>query len=154
MVSRMDTNFPQLVRYLSGLLRAPEGGALGSPAGPAEAAPGLQESVERAAPTREYLQALLAVAVLRSVRQFDPVGGLRRPLTNASAAWQRVRVNEGAALAWRRDDSNEAAASGRDQVESVPVYFNRGMAALFLGRPAEAGAPLGQAASQLHENGA
>lgn len=49
MVSRMDTNFPPLVPYLSGLLRIPEGGPLGSPAGPADAAPGLQESAERAA---------------------------------------------------------------------------------------------------------
>ena len=44
---------------------------------------------------------------------------------------------------WHRGDAAEAAlASWRGQPESVPVLFNRGMAALFLGDAAAARAAL------------
>jgi hypothetical protein len=147
-------NFPQLVRHLPGLLHAPEGGALRGPAGSASPVPGLQEWAERTTRTKEYPQALLAVAVLRLARQFDAASALLRDLTNVPAAWQGARANEEAALAWHRGNAAEAAASWRAQAESVPVLFNRGVAALFLGESAEARAALGRAAAQLPEDGA
>ena len=41
----------------------------------------------------------------------------------------------------------------RLQAGHLPTLFNRGMAALFLGRPADARGPLGQAVSRLPEDG-
>jgi hypothetical protein len=147
-------NFPQMVRHLPGLLHAPEGGALRGPAGPAVPVPGLREWAERTARAGEYPQALLAVAALRLARQFDAAGALLSQVTNVPAAWRGLRANEEAALAWHRGDLEAAAASWRGQAESVPVLFNRGVAALFLGQSAEARTSLIRAAAQLPEDGA
>jgi hypothetical protein len=147
-------NFPQLVRHLPGLLHLPEGGALRGPAGPAVSVLEVQEWAERIARTKEYPQALLAVAVLRLARQFDAAAALLRDLTNVPAAWRGLLANEEAALAWHGGDTENAAASWLGQTESVPVLFNRGMAALFLGQSAEARTSLGRAAAQLSEDGA
>jgi tetratricopeptide (TPR) repeat protein len=147
-------NFPQLVRHLPGLLHLLEGGALRGPAGAAAPVPGLQEWAERTARTEQYPQALLAVAALRLARQFDAAAALLSKMKGVPAAWHGLRANEEAALAWHRGDFDKAAASWGAQAESVPVLFNRGMAALFLGQPAEARTALGRAAAQLPEDGA
>jgi hypothetical protein len=146
-------NFPQLVRHLPGLLHLPEGGALRAPAGPAAPLLDLQEWAERTARTGEYPQALLAVAALRLAREFDAAAALLPEMKSVPAAWRGLRANEEAALAWHRGDF-DAAASWGAQAESVPVLFNRGMAGLFLGRPAEARTSLGRAAARLPEDGA
>lgn len=147
-------NFPQLVRHLPGLLHTPDLGALRVSAGRAAPVPGLAEWAQGAARVNEYPQALLAVGVLRLARQFDDADELLRELKDVPAAWRDARTNEEAALAWQRGDADEAVASWRAQAESVPVLFNRGMAALFLGQPAEARSFLGRAAAQLPEDGA
>jgi hypothetical protein len=146
-------NFPQLVRHLPGLLHASDPGAPRS-AGRGAPMPGLIEWAERAVRAKEYPQALLAVGVLRLARQFDAAGDLLRELKDVPAPWRGARANEEAALAWHRGDVAAGAASWRAQADSVPVLFNRGLAALFLGQPAEARASLGQAAAQLPEDGA
>jgi hypothetical protein len=57
-------------------------------------------------------------------------------------------------LAWHRGDAERALAMWQTQPASTPVLFNQGMAALFLGRVAEARSPLSRAVSQLSdENG-
>jgi predicted Zn-dependent protease len=70
------------------------------------------------------------------------------------AAWRAAWTNETAALAWQRGRVEDAVRLWTALPESVPVLFNRGMAALFLSRPAEARASLAQAAAQLPEDSA
>jgi hypothetical protein len=147
-------NFPQMVRHLPGLLHASDPAALRRPAGRAVPVAGLAEWAEGVTRTKTYPQALLAVAALRLAREFDAAGRLLTTLKDAPAAWRNVLANEEAALAWHRGDADRAAASWRTQPDSVPVLFNRGVAALFLGQPAEARPVLGKAAAQLPEDGA
>jgi hypothetical protein len=146
-------NFPQMVRHLPALLHAPDGGPR-LPTARGAAVPGLIEWAERTAGGGKYPQALLAVGVLRLAREFDAAGGLLRSLKTMPPSWQGVRANEEAALAWQRGDLEQATASWRSQAESVPVQFNRGMAALFQGQPTEARPFLAQAAAQLPDDGA
>ena len=61
--------------------------------------------------------------------------------------------NEEAALAWHSGKRKEAAAKWEKCGDHVPALFNRGMAKLFLGKPAEAAAPLRQAIASLPESG-
>ena len=99
-----------------------------------------------------YPAALVAIAVLRLARQLDAAGRLLVRLKDVPAGWQPVVANEEAALAWNRGDLARAAALWRAQPASVPVLFNRGLAALFLGEPAAARTDLGQAAAQLPDD--
>ena len=87
---------------------------------------------------REPAHLLLAAGVLRLARHFDEAQDLLRAAASLPAEWQPVRANEEAALAWHRGAADEAAALWQAQPASVPVLFNRGVAALFLDRPAEA----------------
>ncbi len=77
---------------------------------------------------------------------------IQRHRAAVPAAWQAAWANEEAALAWHRGRPEEAAALWQEQPESLPVLFNRGMAALFLGRPGEARAPLSAAIARLPED--
>ncbi len=95
---------------------------------------------------------LLAAGVLRLAHQFDEAADLLR--RKPPSEWQAAHANEEAALAWHRGRAEEAAALWRRQPESVPVLFNRGMAALFLGDAATARTSLDQAAAALPETGA
>ena len=138
-------NFPQLVRHLHVLLTS-EPAALRAGPTQAGAAPELLEWADQA-PAGP--QRLLAAGVLRLARQFDVATELlQRP---APAEWQAVHANEAAALAWHRGRAEEAAALWGKQAESVPVLFNRGMAALFLGDAATARETLTKATAALPE---
>jgi hypothetical protein len=143
-------NFPQMVRNLHPLLAGGDLTAL------------------RAAPTREPAaptviewartcgigpQVLLAAGVLRLAGQHDAAADLLGSW-KPSAEWRAVHANEEAALAWHRGRAEEAAALWRKQPESVPVLFNRGMAALFLGDAVVAHEALLQATAVLPETGA
>ena len=143
-------NFPQLVRDLPPLAA---GGDL--PAPPAAARPvpvgGLTEWAARA---RDYPHVLLAAGVLRLARQFDAAADLLARHADAPAAWRAARANEAAAILWHRGRHAEALAGWEAQEESVPVLFNRGLALLFLGRPAEARDPLRRAAERLPDTDA
>ncbi len=147
-------NFPQMVRHLPGLLQAHVQQTQRSPGAPPATITGLPEWAEKTAHTRHYPEALLAVAVLRLARHFDAAANLLRELGKPAGAWRGLQANEEAALGWHRGDFEEAAAAWQRQAESVPVLFNRGMAALFLGKPADARASLSQAAAQLPDNAA
>jgi hypothetical protein len=147
-------NFPQMVRHLPALLHNPDGGAPRVAAARAVPVPGLEEWADGVARSKDGRPTLLAAAVLRLARQFEAAGRLLDGLKAVPAGWQGVLANERAALAWHRGDAAEAAASWRGQADSVPVLFNRGLAALFLGEPAEARAALSAAASGLPEDGA
>ncbi|MGH7227180.1 MAG: hypothetical protein ACRELF_28525, partial [Gemmataceae bacterium] len=96
-----------------------------------------------------YPQRLLAVAVLRLARRFEEAKELLKSFPACAADWRALRKNEEAALAWHQGKAEEALALWQAQKASVPVLFNRGMAALFLGRPADARMALEQAVVQL-----
>ena len=64
-------------------------------------------------------------------------------------AWE----NERAALLWHRGEGEQALAVWNAMAETPTVLFNRGMALLFLGKPAEARPALSAAAAVLPEAG-
>jgi tetratricopeptide (TPR) repeat protein len=138
-------NYPQLVRNLHPLLTR-EPAALREVGGSAVSLPALDGWLEQdhAGPNR-----LLAAAVARLVRRFDRAEAL---LADAPEGWKNVQANEVAALAWHRGQPEKALMLWQAAPESAVVLFNRGMALLFLGRPAEAIDPLTQATAALPES--
>jgi hypothetical protein len=142
-------NFPQLVRNLRPLL-SDEPAALRL--GPMEPLSAPATLLDWAGRDHDYAQALLAAGALRLARHFDRAEELLR--AEAPKGWEAVAANERAALAWHRGRHEAALDLWRAQPDSVPVLFNRGMAALFLGRPAEARAALSRAVAGLPETSA
>ena len=130
-------NFPQLVRNLQPLLGGGDLTALRALPVRSTVPPAL---LAWASQQHEPGRRLLAAAVLRLAGDFDqgaaPIFRRLFPLE-----WQTLLANEEATLAWQRGDGDRAAACGRAQPRVAPVLFNRGMAALFLGRPAEGHCP-------------
>jgi hypothetical protein len=94
--------------------------------------------------------ALVAAAALRSARDFDRAAELLDGFQGNDA----VVANEAAALLWHRGGYAKADAAWAELPDSVPVRFNRGMAALFLGRSAEAATHLRAAVAGLPETSA
>ena len=145
-------NFPQLVRALHPLLHAANLPALREAPGRPVTVPLLIEQAS-AAGAQPFPQVLVTLGALRLARQFDQAEALlKRRRGQVPAEWAAAWANEEAALAWDRGRAEEAAALWQAQAESVPVHFNRGMAALFLGRRAEARTALRQATTQLPED--
>jgi tetratricopeptide (TPR) repeat protein len=144
-------NFPQLVRHLHTLMQAAD--ATSRPAARPVEVPALAEWARQAAQKEAGPQVLLAAGALRLARQYDEAADLlRQAETKLAPEWRTAWANEEAALLWQRGRLEEALASWQKQAASVPVLFNRGMAALFLGRPAEARTALRQATEQLPES--
>lgn len=145
-------NFPQLVRDLGRLMQGEGQAPPRPPAGrPVEAA-ALVEWATAQARTGRFPEVLLAVGLLRLARQYDRAAELlREHRANVPEAWQAACANEEAALAWHQGRFEEAEASWQAQPESAPVWFNRGVAALFAGRAAEARAALNRAVALLPE---
>jgi hypothetical protein len=143
-------NYPQMVRNLHPLL-AGDLMALRQAPGRPVSGPVLAEWV---AHSRDHSRLLLAASVLRLARRFDEARELLRQVEDAPASWQAVRANEEAALAWHAGRGEEALSLWQEQEASVPVHFNRGMAALFLGQPALARPALAQAVAALPETSA
>jgi hypothetical protein len=138
-------NSPQLVRNLQPLLTADPGGLrvqLPRPTAPSMAC-------DWAVGVRSYPLALLAAGILRLAGEFERAGALLA--APAPANWQAVRANEQAALAWHRGQPEEAAALWQAQAPTVPVLFNRGLAALALGDFAAGRDALTAAAAALPE---
>ena len=145
-------SFPQLVRNLQALLHTSDLTVLR----PAGTQPLNVLSVvtwaEQISRGKELSQAVLAAGILRLARHFDSAEDvLKRLQIAAPAPWQPALANEHAALAWSRGRFDEADACWRAQAASVPVLFNRGMSALFLGRRTDARSSLHQAVEQLPE---
>jgi hypothetical protein len=148
-------NFPQLVRDLHPLLQATDLTAFRPTAARPLTGPGLAEWAAETAQKKQFPQTLLAVGILRLARWFDEAGKLLQENDKqVPAAWRPAWTNEKAALAWQQGQGEEARRLWDSQPASVPVLFNRGMAALFLGANAEARTPLSQAVAQLPADGA
>ncbi len=147
-------NYPQLVRSLHALMHAEEWPALREPAGQPLPVPALADSATTAG-KQPFPRAIMTLGTLRLAKQF----GLAEEFAchyrgTVPADWAGAWANEEAALAWHRGRLAEAASLWQAQSDSVPVLFNRGMAALFLGHAAEARPLLRQATAQLPEDGA
>jgi tetratricopeptide (TPR) repeat protein len=141
-------NYPQQVRNLHPLLTSEPAALRVVPSDPM-ALPGLEEWASEAHEAPHYL---LAAAVLRLARHFDRAEALLA--TAVSEPWQAAHANEVAALAWHRGQAEKAYALWQQCEESAVVLFNRGMAALFLGRSAEASEALSKAVALLPESSA
>lgn len=145
-------NYPQMVRDLHGLLHAADSAAQPEAAARPLSIPATSEWATAAVRGKSYPKTLLALAALRLARQYDEA----EALANESQAvcpseWQAALANERAALAWHRGRREEADGLWRSQPDSAPVLFNRGVAAVFLGRSAEARTSLAQAVGRLPE---
>lgn len=148
-------NFPQLVRHVQPLLHAAKLTELRPTAGRPITVAALLTWVAQAAKKKQYPQLLLGIGALRLARQFDQAEELlRKHRAEVPAAWQAALANEEAALAWHQGQAEAALKLWQAQPDSVPVLFNRGMAALFLGKTTAARAALNQAIGQLPESSA
>jgi hypothetical protein len=148
-------HFPQAVRNLHLLLNTADvSGLLPGPHTPL-AVPALLDWAERTVRQPQYPQPLLALGALRLARQFERAAELvQRHRAKVPTEWRAAWANEEAALVWQQGRAAEAVSLWQAQDASAPVLFNRGMAALFSGRPGDAGAPLLQAVTQIPEESA
>jgi tetratricopeptide (TPR) repeat protein len=141
-------NYPQLVRNLHPLLTS-EPAALRDISAHSASLPGL---VVLASQPHDGPHRLLAAGLLRLAGQFEQSAAL---LAETPADdWKSVHINELAALAWHRGEAEKALQMWQQAPDSAPVLFNRGMAALFLGRAGEAVESLRRAVELLPENSA
>jgi hypothetical protein len=148
-------NFPQLVRNYQALTQTKNLADLRPTTGRPAHAPTLVEWAKQAAATRQFPRVLLALGALRLAKQFDAADDIvKHNDAHVPASWRAAWANEKAALAWQRGQFDEAHTLWQGMTPSVPVLFNRGMAALFCGRPAEARAALTEAVAQLPETSA
>jgi hypothetical protein len=148
-------NFPQLVRTFQPLLHSANLSRLRPQPGRPVPAPALIEWADQVAQKKQFPQVLLAVGSLRLARQFEKAAELlANPQASIPASWRAAWANEEAALAWHRGRGREAAELWQAQPASVPVLFNRGMAALFLDQRADARSHLQQAVAKIAEESA
>lgn len=149
-------NYPQRVRDLGTLLQTVNLGDL-LPTGiePTAVSTGLLKWGAKHVEAGSLPHALIAAANYRAARDFDRAAATLAGLNaTVGAEWRPVLANEEAALLWHRGEYEKAAALWATLAESVPVRFNRGMAALFLGRSAEAREHLKAAVAGLSETSA
>jgi tetratricopeptide (TPR) repeat protein len=144
-------NYPQLVSDWQTIVRPPAAnGPLSGGGAPLPLS--LQEWTESLQAARSFPEALLAVGCLRLARHYEAAANFIRLLAGeVPAAWRSAWANEVAALAWHKGDHEEALEAWNKQEASIPVLFNRGMAAFFLGKKKDAEAPLAQASAGLPE---
>jgi hypothetical protein len=149
-------NYPQRVRDLGTLLQTADlADLLPPPAEPTPVSTGLLKWGAKHVEAGNLPHALIAAANFRAARDFDRAADtLATMKRTVGAEWQPMLANEEAALFWHRGEYAKAADLWEAQPDSVPVRFNRGMAALFLGRPAEAREHLKAAVAGLSETSA
>jgi hypothetical protein len=148
-------NFPQLVRDWQPLLQATDLTSLKRMPTRSLPAARLVEWADQVTSQGRFPEMLLVVGALRLARQYDRAAETLQSREGVvPSEWRGAWANEQAALAWHRGHVDEAAALWRAQPASAPVLFNRGMAALFLGRTPDARSALGKAVTQLPEDGA
>jgi tetratricopeptide (TPR) repeat protein len=147
-------NFPQMMRNLHLLLHGNPAKLRPTPGQPIDL-PELLAWAAKVAGKKQYPELLVALGSLRLARQFEAADRvIGQHDVTVPEEWRAAWENEKAALAWHRGNAEEALASWQKQKESVPVLFNRGMAALFLGRTADAAKSLAKVVSMLPESSA
>jgi tetratricopeptide (TPR) repeat protein len=144
-------NFPQLVGPLESLFKFKRDVSR-SPSGPILDSASLAVRGEKANHQRRQADSILAIGLLRLARHYERAQSMLEELSpDIGEEWLPALANEAAALAWHRGNTQEATALWNQQSPSIPVLFNRGMAALFLGRPIEARDALAMAVAGLPE---
>jgi hypothetical protein len=133
-------NFPQLMRNfhailgLGGMPAQPNLSELRPVVGRPATASELTSWVDEVAHKKEYPQMLLALGTLRLAKHFDAAEAfVRTHDADIPADWRTGWENEKAALAWHSGRYEDARKSWDALEPTVPVLFNRGMAALFAG---------------------
>jgi hypothetical protein len=146
-------NYPQRVRDLGMLLQTSKlSDLLPSSTESTPVSTGLLKWGTRHIQAGNLPHALIAAANYRAARDFDRAAETLASLkATVGAEWAPVLANEEAALLWHRGEYARAAEMWNNLPDSVPVRFNRGMAALFVGRPAEAREHLKAAVAGLAE---
>jgi tetratricopeptide (TPR) repeat protein len=149
-------NFPQLMRNfhailgLGGMPAQPNLAELRPVAGRPSTASELTSWVDEVAHKKEYPQTLLALGTLRLAKHFDAAEAfVRAHDADIPAAWRTGWENEKAALAWHSGRYEDARKIWDSLEATVPVLFNRGMAALFAGNGADAKQHLTAAIAKL-----
>jgi hypothetical protein len=93
---------------------------------------------------------LLCAGISRLGRDFNGAKARLDPLeANIPSAWHPAWQNESASLAWHMGHTERARAMWQAQPDSIPVLFNRGMAALFSDQPVVARANLAATIEKL-----
>lgn len=148
-------NFPQLVRHPHALFQVKELAELRPVLREPLPCPAVVTWAETALREKRFPRALIALGTLRLVREFDRAAHyLHKNRPAVPLEWQPAWANEEAALAWHRGQAEEAVASWQGQPASVPVLFNRSMAALFAGKVKVARSSLAQAVEKIPEESA
>jgi hypothetical protein len=147
-------NFPQLVRDLPTLIKTTKRTDLQPKAPTTNTAPGLETWASQAIRRREFPAALMAIGALRLAGDPNAKVMLEELRPHVPARWASAFANEEAALAWQTGDAGAANEIWSRLPESAPTCFNRGMAALFSDKPAEARAALTQAITMIPEDNA
>jgi tetratricopeptide (TPR) repeat protein len=135
-------NFPQRVRDLHPLLTKFDPKEL-RPSGSQTPMPGLS-ALRGWIGKNALTQPLVAAGLSRFIGDFDTADKLLTSNDPDSA-------NEKAALLWHRGQCEQALAAWNGMPNSPAVFFNRGMALLFLGKIVEAKAALNRAVGVLPE---
>jgi tetratricopeptide (TPR) repeat protein len=143
-------NYPQMVRDLAPFVAPTKLNRLRPARGRPRPSANLDALSSKQAD--DPLQHLLTVALLRLMKDFDRAADhLDEHRDRIPAGYEAAWANEEAALAWHSGRVEEARAAWESQSDITPVLFNRGMAALFADRPAEARSSLTNAISQMSD---
>jgi hypothetical protein len=145
-------NYPQLVRDLAPFVESADLTRLRPTVSRSPRRPNMAEHGVLPKPSDNPIQILFSVASFRLTTEHDHAAELLRHYRDKippqyAAAW----ANEEAALAWHSGRVDEAQASWESQSDIAPVLFNRGVAALFSSRSADARSFLRQAISQMQD---
>lgn len=144
-------NYPQRVRDLSALLQAKDLATFRSKGESREASTSLRSWADKHAAKGDPVTCLLAAAVLRSCRDFDAASALLNQM-DTPESWDGCMRNEKAAILWQRGEWEKAASMWDSIPDNTAIWFNRGMAALFLNQTAKARINLKKVIENLPES--
>jgi len=149
-------NYPQRVRDLSTLLQTSDlSELLKASETNTPASSGLLKWGTKHIEAGDLPQALIAAANYRAAGDFELASETVSQLKGrVGEEWRAILANEEAGILWHRGQFAAAAEMWAQLPDSVPVRFNRGLAALFLGKPAEAKTHLQAAVANLPESSA
>jgi hypothetical protein len=148
-------NFPQLMRNFHQILTQPQTTDWQPVSTRPAAAAELQPWVDEIAKKQQFPQMLVALGTLRLAKHYDAADAFVH-VNDATvpAEWRGAWDNEKASLAWHADRFDEAGRAWSMLDATVPVLFNRGLAALFGNDLAAAKTDLAAAVAQLPTNSA
>ena len=143
-------NFPQLMRNFHQVLAQPNAANWQPIAGRPAAAAELQPWVDEIARKKQFPQMLLALGTLRLAKHYDAAETFVHAHDAAiPVEWRGAWENEIASLAWHAGRFDDARRQWATLEPTVPVLFNRGLAALFANDTAAAKKDLTAAIAQL-----